>query len=357
MIGLLHPYVLDYREDFFKGLKEEFELDIFCYEPPQDVKKFSHKKSLIEVDYVHSWSIKGVLLYNPFIFIQKKYDLLVLMLSATHLTTWILLLTKPLHKKKIILWGHGISIKRFLVEERKPSILLKLMISKADLVWFYTTNELDLWRKEIPTIKGISLNNTLSNIDSIVSHEKVENIDELKKKYKIIHNRIIIYCARFSTLYRRSDLLEGIIQLANSNSIGFIIIGDGMYKPDFKKYSNVYDYGSVYDMSIKKDLFDLSDIYLQPGWVGLSIVEAMAYGKPVFTFKRKSDILQCVEYVNIVNNYNGILFESVTDLVNKLESISNEEISILGENAKSFVRNNLTMRNMIDTALSSIKSI
>lgn len=68
------------------------------------------------------------------------------MLHFAHLTTWLLLLTKFIHRKKIILWGQGISVKRYLAEERKPDWKLKAQMALADGVWLYMEKELKQWK-------------------------------------------------------------------------------------------------------------------------------------------------------------------------------------------------------------------
>ncbi|WP_428329102.1 glycosyltransferase [Mucilaginibacter sp.] len=360
MIAVLHPYVLHYREDFFLGLNGKVPTDIYCYETAKKANSLNHKNGDVKVTGIPALKFKSLILYNPSVFFNKKYDTLVLMLTFTHLTTWLLLLTKPFHRKKIILWGHGISVKRFLKEEKKPNFLLGWMIAMADGIWFYTEHELNLWKSIYPNIKAVSLNNTISDVDVITASEKqLPKADKvkLKQQYGIHQDRIFIYCARFNTVNRRIDLLEEFIKLSDKDRCGFIIIGDGKFKPDFKKYSNVYDFGALYDTTKKSELFSIADIYFQPAWVGLSIVEAMAYGKPIFTFKRSAGLLQCVEYSNIKDHYNGLIFNDVQSMVDFSAAITDEEIILLGNNAKKYVVNNLKMDNMIQSAFNSYKEV
>jgi len=137
----------------------------------------------------------------------------------------------------------------------------------------------------------------------------------------------------------------------DSEKYGFIIIGDGKNKPDFTKYKNVHDFGAVYNNEIKRELFALADIYFQPGWVGLSIVEAMAYGKPVFTFRRSAETLQCVEYCYIKEKENGLIFDDMEDLVRQMNIITQEQIKQMGEQARLLVKEKLTPRQMVANAM------
>jgi glycosyltransferase involved in cell wall biosynthesis len=165
---------------------------------------------------------------------------------------------------------------------------------------------------------------------------------------------VLLFCARFENPYRRTDLLIESIQRLNPNEFAFVIIGVGKLKPDFSAYKNVYDFGAVYDNQVKQELFSIADIYFQPGWVGLSIVEAMAYALPIFTFRRSNETKQCVEYSYISHKETGLLFNDINECVQTLQSITDEEINKMGRNARQFVSENLSVKNMVNNALSVI---
>lgn len=356
MIAFLQPHIPNYRQDFFEGINNKLEIDIYCYDNPGKVKNNEFANANVPTLTILALENKGFLVYNPFAFLKSKYEVLVLMLHIGHLTTWLLLLTKFIHKKKIILWGHGISIKRYEKEERNPSIFLEWMIRLSDGIWLYTQKEVDIWKTVFPSKKIIAINNTISGIDDI-QQTKLLSKKELKSKYHIEQDIILIFCARFNSTYRRIDILLEAIKKLDSSKFGFIIIGQGNLKPDFSKYKNVYDFGAIYDRELKNKLFGIADIYFQPGWVGLSVVEAMAYGKPVFTFKRSQDVLQCVEYHYIKQNINGFVFDSFNSFLETVNTISDEQINTLGTNAKNYIQEVLNMDNMIQSAVNLIKEV
>ena len=94
-----------------------------------------------------------------------------------------------------------------------------------------------------------------------------------------------------------------------------------------------------------------ADLYLQPGWVGLSIVEAFAYGLPVLTFKRSLDTLQCVEYDYIEDRHNGLIYRDLKSCLSKISDLSKKDIEFLSKNAMTYAKNKLTMDQMIQNAL------
>lgn len=362
MMKLVHlqPFIPHYREEFFsllgrrlkeKNVGQSFEQEIYTFEKTKDVKSASFNMSNISCKHIQSMLIKGKLLvYNPFKLLCKENEVLVLMLHFAHITTWLLLLTKWIHHKKIILWGQGISVKRYLREEKKPDWKLRLMISLADGVWFYMDKEMDQWQKLFPRKPMIALRNTLSGVNAMTKYQPDLTKDELKAKYGVKQDVIFIFCARF-TADRRVDLLLETIKRLDNEKYGFVIIGSGKCKPDFSSYGNVYDFGAVYDTAVKRELFALSDVYFQPGWVGLSIVEAMAYGKPIFTFERSHETLQCVEYSYIQSGENGLIFKDIDDCISKINSLYAEDIKRMGDNARDYVSKHLTIEQMVDHAM------
>jgi len=83
----------------------------------------------------------------------------------------------------------------------------------------------------------------------------------------------------------------------------------------------------------------------------LSIVEAMAYGKPVVTFKRSPKTLQCVEYHYLKDGFNAVILNEDEDYISDLQSIPLPTVESLGVNARNYVRHNLQMSNMAQNAI------
>lgn len=356
MLAILQPHIPHYRSSFFNGISNFYSAKFFTYENSKKTSFQKFQSSDISSTHLNNFLIDEFLLYNPFPFFNKNYDILVLMLHFGHITTWFLLFTKVFHKKKIILFGHGISVKRYIKEEKSPNILLKWMIQLSDGVWLYTTKEQEIWEKIFPNKNIVALGNTISDFNELIIPE-LKNKNILRVKYNIHQKTIFIFCARFSNPHRRTDLLLKAIEVLNRFSFGFIIIGDGPLKPDFSTYKNVYEFGAVYDKEVKSELFLLADIYFQPAWVGLSIVEALAYGKPVFTFKRSKEVLQCVEYSYIHHQVNGYIFQNFNEFIKVVNYITDDEVQLMSRNARFFAQKELNMDIMVRNAVESIKSI
>lgn len=353
-IAILQPEVPHYREEFFKFLSKSCEtLDTYVYNSLEQTRNNGFHVHNEGIRYIRNINVHEVLTYNPFPLCSRRYDTLVLMLHFGHLTTWLLLLTKWLHGKKIILWGQGISVKRYLKESKKTDWKLKWQIALADGAWIYEEPEAKQWQILFPKKPIVALNNTLTGVEQMCQNEVSDTQKlSLRDKHHITQDIVFIFCARFENNYRRIDLLVEVIERLDAKKYGFIIIGEGKNKPDFSSYNNVYDFGAVYDDALKSELFAAADVYFQPGWVGLSIVEAMAYGKPVFTFRRSEETLQCVEYCYIKEGENGLIFNDMDDCMRQIAALTRDQINNMGQQARQLVMKYLTPRQMAGRALS-----
>lgn len=351
-IAIVQGILPHYREDFFIGLSNTFDIDIYLYEKDNKQASKNMKLSSLKVKELKSKNILNKFIYFQYLGLLKDYKTIVLPGNMKLLSVWILLVMGKLLNKNIILWGHGISVKNYLKEEKKLNPIRVFFHKLAAHSWLYTEKEKQIWENYIDSSKLTALNNTI-NTEKIINLPKL-NKEELKNKYKINTKLNFIYCARF-TANRRIDLMIELIEKVKEKDIGFIIIGEGDFKPNFSKYKKVYDFGAIYDDLKKHELFTIADLYFQPAWTGLSIVEAMAYSKPIITFKRTENILQCVEYSFIKNNTNGIVAKNINDLYHIVTSLTESDIEKLSDSTYKYAKYNLTIENMIKNSHKGIK--
>ena len=356
-IAIIQPMIPHYREEFYQKLSSKFDVKLYSWQDVKDAKKSGFGSVGINFDKLKGLKIGPIIIYNPFYFLFGKYDVIIMVQEMKYISHWVILLLAKLLRKEVILWGHGITAARYDEFEAHMPLSRKLMYKLADGAWFYTKKEQQLWQKLLPKLKSVALGNTVSGVSEILKVDLTSQKDELKKKYNIKTEINFIICTRFVEFSRRMDLFLKLVKKLDPKKYGFIIIGEGLLKPDFSEYSNVYNFGKVYDKEVKDELFTIADIYMQLAECGLSIIEAMAYGKAVFTLKRSKEIMQSVEYGYIEHGYNGMIFESVNDVLNYILTSNIDSIKQLGNNAQNFVRNNLTMDNMVENAINGIEQI
>jgi hypothetical protein len=352
IIAIAQPIVPSYREDFFNLLRIKKNIQVYTY-LSDSCKKNCLLKSNFHVINIFSFTVFKMLFVNFLPLLSKNISTIVLSSELKSVTNWFVLLLARFFKIKVILWGHGIDARFYDQQVLKMPFVRVCLYRLADGAWFYTEEEKKVWENILPRLKSVALMNTVhvNDRDVIFSDRRIQ---QLKENLGITTKINFIFCARFSRIDRRADLLINFISNLDSSKFGLIIIGDGIYKPSFKSYSNIYDFGSVYDTKSKSELFAVADVYLQPACIGLSVVEAMAYSKPIFTLKRSSDIMQGVEYSYIKHKFNGMLFDSIDELSYFVSLTDVSYYKKLGVNAREFYNHRLSIQNMVDNAVNGI---
>ncbi len=346
-IAFLQPIIPHYREFLFENLMKTINIDLYIYG-----KRNSNK---LNVKKLPAWNLlKVFIIYSFFPLLSRKYKILVLPGEIRSISTWLLLLSKWMHRKKIVLWGHGLSVRKYLKEEKKYPVSKKVFHSFANEIWVYTDKEKEILQQALQRKTIVSLNNTINSQNITILDDQKEIF---KKKYKIKTEVNFIYCARFTKVQRRNDLLIEFIKKVDAQKFGFIIIGDGPLKPDFEPFENVYDFGAIFSRKTKDELFAIADMYIQMGWVGLSVTEALLYGKPVLTLRRSESVNQCVEYFYLIHNYNGFVASDVDELVQFVNNISNEELVKLQQNARKYSQENLKIEYMINKIKTRLEAL
>lgn len=356
MLAILQPLIPHYREEFFVELSRHEPVDLYVTNHKVENANDFFLESSLPIKKIYSKKIGRILFYNPLPLLSSKYDTIVLMGSVSNIMTWVVLFFNLFRKTTTILWGHGISISQYDLEIKKQPLIRKIFYSLCDFAWFYTESEQKSWQQQLPSLKSVSLNNTISGVDDILALKLKDEYgkESLRQKYKINTKINFIFCARFSSKRRRVDLILEFLDKVDSDEFGLIVIGDGKYKPDFSGYENVYDFGSLYDIEKKRDLFSIADLYFQPAHLGLPAVEALAYGLPVCTLERSREIVQGVEFTLVKVCKQSIIANSVDELIEKItKEVRNLQIHRLL--VKKFAKDNISMKVMVSRALSSLK--
>lgn len=338
MIAIVQPIVPHYRTFFFHELKTKIDFDLFTFSA---LDKNNNRQRLFDNNdnKLFSFFISKFIFFSPFPLLSNKYSTIVLSAELSFVTNWFILIFKKLIRKKIILWGQGVNY----TNKRPISFIRKIFYYFADGCVYYTEKEKIIWDKLYPKQKHYFINNSL-----FVNNKCIYDKSELREKYSIHQEIIFISSFRFTNRFRRLDVLENNIKSSNKRKYAFIIIGDGPLKPNFKIYENVFDFGELYDIKTKCELFNLADYYFQPGWTGLSIVEAMAFGKPIVTYQKSETVRQCVEYNYLINNYNSIIIENPEDSIfETIEEIDSNTLKIMTENTRRYYEENFTIEHMV----------
>lgn len=345
-ITIVQPFIPHYRESFYKKLQKLINFDLLCVEEPNQKEAFK-VSNIIKTNKLNILSYKGFILFNLFHKKLLKNKVIVLTFNPRWLSVHALLFVKFILRKKIILWTHGTSIHHgFNPKSLRDKIKIRLF-NLADGICFYTNNELELLSEHLKKPKLFYVNNTLDVENINKNFRKLKKTKkQIKQKYNINSSRVVIFCARF-TKERRVDILIDLINCMSNDDISFVIIGDGVHKPNFNNFEKVYDFGKVYDEDIKSELFKIADFSFQPAWSGLSVVESFAHEVPFITMKKSYNIKQCVEYGYIENGKNGFTLANLNEVKDLLCNISEEEILLMKDYCRHTTNKTLSMDQMV----------
>jgi glycosyltransferase involved in cell wall biosynthesis len=122
-------------------------------------------------------------------------------------------------------------------------------------------------------------------------------------------------------------LLKAFVALKEKFDIGLHIIGSGpeetLVNSFVKEHKDIYFYGPIHDLQLSSKYIYASDLMVMPGYVGLSVVHAMAIGCPVLTCRQgENGPFHSPEVEYIIEDSNGKFCDySVDGLIVELSNI------------------------------------
>lgn len=260
-----------------------------------------------------------------------KPDLVVLMQENRILSNYPWLLKRWLGGPKVAYWGHG----RDLQAANSDSLRNRFKRRLAFYVdWYFGYTELTrslLLADGFPDSRITVVNNSIdterfkSDLASISNDVK----KELRKELSLPPNGMVaLYCGSLYPDKKLSFLLEA-SKLVHEKHPGFrlVIVGDGPSSKELKNLISGIDWvkwvGQKRGVE-KAAYFSVASVLVNPGGVGLHVLDAFVSGLPLITTR---GALHGPEIAYLVNERNGIITDdSVMEFANAMIStIENPE--------------------------------
>ncbi len=194
---------------------------------------------------------------------------------------------------------------------------------------------------------------TTNSLDTDLLFQAAENIKNQplilpENKYRIIHIGRLVKWKKIHQIIHAVAKIKNIIP-----DIELIIIGKGKEEISLKALvkelnleENIIFIGGVYDNETLGRYLQASSVYVLAGMGGLSINQAMAFGKPVVC-----SIADGTEKRLVKDGYNGFYFKSddIDDLAEKIIRIlNNEELRIrMGKNSLQIIKEDVNVHRVI----------
>lgn len=165
--------------------------------------------------------------------------------------------------------------------------------------------------------------------------------------------------------WKKVDLLINALKILSAKypSAQLVIVGKGPEEDALKELSkklslenSVVFAGDIYDPSLLGKYFLASSVYVLAGMGGLSINEAMAFGKPVVC-----SVCDGTEKKLVRENFNGKFFKEndPEDLARKIDYILSEPALLkkMGENSASIIMNEVNIHTVVKGYISAFNFV
>jgi glycosyltransferase involved in cell wall biosynthesis len=367
-IIILQRILPHYRAGIFRKLCERFPgMKVFYGQPLKD-ESLKNAEGLNENFFINcrnTYLDKNGKIFISNIFSkinQIKPEVIISVFNIGNLNIYILFILRKILKFKLILWSFGYDPVSGFNPEKKITDKIRLYLSqKADAVIFYWENGRDELNKFSKRKEHYFVAPNTLDTDKQTEHKKAFDItgkDKIKTELGVNERFHFVYTGRLLE-DKQIDLLLRAYAIVERRNINcrLTIIGDGPERNNLTNLSqelglkNIHFTGEILDEEQTGKWIYISDAFIMPGRLGLSVVHTFCFGTPVIS-QRKEKYFHGEGIGYVKDGENGFLVEdgNVSELAEKmLLIISDNELSErLRTNAFYTSRNECSVENMIE---------
>ncbi|WP_446809607.1 glycosyltransferase family 4 protein [Methylomonas sp. 2BW1-5-20] len=325
-VVILQHRLLHYRLGFFAGLHKACEekgiaLHLVHGQPTLREEKKRDVGTLPWADVVVNRyvSIGGKdILWQPFPERHRDADLVVVMQENRLLSNYPWLLFRDVHKVKTAYWGHGRNF-----QTTRPAGLREkwkqFLVGRVDWWFAYTDLTKDILLLDgYPAERITVLDNAIDNESFMADLTAISAayLTDLRSELGISENaQIGLYCG---SLYpdKRLDYMVAAADRIRSSLPDFhlLIIGDGPSAAEIRVAAASRPW--LHQLGVRKGIekaayFRLADVVLNPGLVGLHVLDSFCAGVPMVT---TSDARHSPEIAYLKDGENGLIVRGDADV-------------------------------------------
>lgn len=294
---ILQSMMKGYRVPFFKGLyellqREGIDLRVAYGDPPASEKMKRDNAELAEPwgrKIKNRWLMKKRLLYQSVFAAVSHVDLVVVEQANKNLVNYALLVLSALGLKKVAYWGHGYDRKG---DRRSfPGRVKRWLIGRVDW-WFAYTPGTTRYLLECGVPAAV-ITTVYNSFDSRRFREELDLVDasELRIAMRSLgldeRKKIGLYCGSLYRERRIGFLLKASARVREAlPEFELIVIGGGTAEGELteaaREHRWIHYLGPRFGPE-KAVWFRMAHLFLHPGVVGLSILDAFTAGIPMIT--------------------------------------------------------------------------
>lgn len=320
-VCILQYRLLHYRVALFNQLREELfksgiELHLVHGQPTKTELRKQDTGSIqwanvVENKYI---TIGGKdILWQPQPEFNHKIDLVIVMQENRLLSNYSKLFFRNKHSPKVAYWGHGINFQ----SKNKNGLREKwklFLLDKVDWWFAYTEMSADLLSAaNYPKNRITVLNNAIDNNGFKEDLLSITSDKETELQEKINSNRsskIGIFCGSLYPDKKLDFLVEAADKIHTAlPDFRLVILGDGPSRDIIEKAIEGRSWMTW--VGVKKGIekagwYKVSDIVLNPGLVGLHVLDSFCSGSPMITTKEAK---HSPEIAYLKDNKNGLIVD------------------------------------------------
>jgi glycosyltransferase involved in cell wall biosynthesis len=236
------------------------------------------------------------------------------------LTLPMILLFSKIFKFKLILYSHGYNRKTGFHPHNKFIDRYRLfLINKSDALIVYGESDKSFMSKFIDSSKIFVAQNTLDTTKYSLIHEKlkIEGKDNVRIRLNWKEGCHLTFIGRLLTDKNPEILLELIPLISKkiNKEVYIHYVGTGTQEKllieqvrSLNLNKNVFFHGEIHDDLLTGEILFCSDFMIMPGYLGLSVNHAFAFGCPVISFEQgENGPFHSPEVEYVLNGETGFL--------------------------------------------------
>lgn len=308
-----------YRVPFYRKLREALMSDgvefTVLYGVPSKSEQTKSDSVELPTEFsckIRSWYFWGdrFLLQWPGIKKIANADLVIVVNANRNLINLPLMLLSKLHLKRVAFWGHGANHQR--VGSSLSEVLKRFLVTQPDWWFAYTAHTAEyLTTVGFDPRRITTINNAIdtSDFSSQVGTVSFDQIVSMRERLDLREtHRVGLYCGSLYPEKRLPFLLKAAELVAKEiPDFKLLIIGSGVEEMLVQEACNRYDFvryaGPLFGID-KAICYRIAEMVLNPGLVGLGVLDSFAAGLPFITL---TDSLHSPEISYINDGENGLL--------------------------------------------------
>lgn len=295
-VCIIQPAMKAYRIPFFLGLQQALAqdgigLEVVYDRPASEAAGRGDDVSLAPPlgREVVSWRLAGRLFVQPVLRPWLHADLVIVEHANRHALNYLLMLLSALRLKRLAYWGHGFNHQadpRSLTERFK-----RWTVRRADWWFAYTAQARDYVAAQ--GFRAQRITAVENAIDTRELRRQIAGVTEAEKTAARVAlgwnaaDRVLVCCGSIYPNKFVHELIEASDGMhAAEARVRLLVIGGGIGLPRARELAEARPWVRCVGPQLGRDkalLLSLGELFLNPGVIGLGVLDAFCAGLPVIT--------------------------------------------------------------------------